>query len=129
MPRCTSLRLLSRPTGGDEAKGGLKVDYCTLRYSAGRMARRFVGPENLVYTHGRTFIKDSLQARCIAELVEHLGVDRKVTIEQIEEEMKKLSKYQLKNDLGPCLLPLPALFLALIHLKLHPQRPRCVYTV
>jgi hypothetical protein len=82
---------------GEEAKGGLKVDHCALRYSAGRMARRFVGPGNLVFTHGRTFIKDSLQARYIAELIEHLGVDKKATTEQIYEEMKKLAKYQLKN--------------------------------
>jgi hypothetical protein len=82
---------------GDEAKEGLKVDHCALRYSAGRMARRFVGPKNLVFTHGRTFVKDSLQARYIAELVENLGVDRKATIEQIHEEMKKLAKHQLRD--------------------------------
>ena len=56
-------------------------------FSGGKEVRR---PRKPVFTHGRTFVKDSLQARYIVELVEHLGVDGKATVEQIHGEMKKL---------------------------------------
>ena len=44
-----------RARWGPEAKPGLQ-NHSSLRYAGGRMGRRFVTPENYVYSHARTFI-------------------------------------------------------------------------
>ena len=54
-----------------DQEGGC-VSHATLRYVAGLMRRKFVGPNNLVYTHGKTFLTDNYHARMLAEFYGHV---------------------------------------------------------
>lgn len=58
---------------GAEATDTRGVDHCSLRYAAGKMARHFVSPKKQVYSHARTFVKDNLYGRILAEFINHLS--------------------------------------------------------
>lgn len=88
---------------GDEPKSGDKLSHATLRYAAGKMARKFVGPSNQVYTHARTFLRDNYQARIVAEFHSHIfkhrdlkrhGIDRHSHPEQVAAVVQKITSKQ-----------------------------------
>ena len=69
---------------GDEPKPGERLSHATLRYAAGKMARKFVGPSNQVYTHARTFLRDNYQARIVAEFHSHIFTHRDLKKHKID---------------------------------------------
>ena len=92
---------------GAEAEKGKRTNQATLRYAAGKMARKFVSPTSQVYSHGRTFILDNYQARLLTEFQTHLfehqelsasmGLDRHSTPDEVAEVISKLTPSELAN--------------------------------
>jgi hypothetical protein len=49
-----------------------RCNHSALRYAAGKMARKFVSPENMVFAHAKTFLSDVLQSKLLTEFYHHL---------------------------------------------------------
>lgn len=100
-----TLEAIIKAHWGSEAKDGYGVDHCSLRYAAGKMARHFVSPKKQVYSHARTFIKDNLYGRIMAEFVNHLSniteyqsqLPLHATADDIRVVIENLSTQKLKK--------------------------------
>jgi hypothetical protein len=70
-----------------------RCNHSALRYAAGKMARKFVGPDNMVFAHAKTFLGDVLQSRLLMEFYHHL-------LSYMDENKLNIGKSKRKLHVG-----------------------------
>lgn len=68
-----TLEAIIKTHWGLNASNDCSVDHYSLQYAAGKMARHFVSSQKQIYCYARTFMKNNLYGRILAEFINYLS--------------------------------------------------------
>jgi len=69
-----------------------KLSQASLRYSSGRLGRRYIAPGKVRYADSRTFIIDCVQSRIVAELLNHMSLHYCADNDEIQSRLNGYRK-------------------------------------